>query len=183
MKRGLLFVSAGLVLLAVSARSAQAHCQIPCGIYDDPMRFTMMLEHVTTIEKSMNEIHRLSEETPLNHNQIVRWVMNKEDHAQQLSEIVTFYFMAQRIKPADPADRAASAKYVREITLLHQIMVQAMKAKQTADLTHCENLRTLIGKFKASYLGEQSAADTDAAAGSNAAGHAHSHAGGAAHSH
>ena len=35
-----------------------AHCQIPCGIYDDKMRFTMMAEHVTTIEKSMNQMEK-----------------------------------------------------------------------------------------------------------------------------
>lgn len=31
---------------------ASAHCEIPCGIYDDQMRVNMIGEHITTIEKS-----------------------------------------------------------------------------------------------------------------------------------
>ena len=33
---------------------------------------------------------------------MVRWVVNKEVHADELSDIVTYYFMAQRIKPGMP---------------------------------------------------------------------------------
>jgi len=53
---------------------------------------------------------------------------------------------AQRVKPSSP-------KYVEHLTTLHQIMIQAMKAKQTTDLTHVEELRKLIAAFKKSYLG------------------------------
>ena len=86
--------------------------------------------------------------TSPNWNQIVRWVLNKEAHADEFTQIVTFYFMAQRVKPADPDDKAALAKYLREITLLHEMVVYAMKAKQTTDLEHCAKLRNLISKFR-----------------------------------
>lgn len=152
---------ASLVIVAAAGSTALAHCQIPCGIYNDPVRFALLEEHVTTIEKSMNEIQRLSKEQEPNWNQIVRWVNNKEVHAGELTEIVTFYFMAQRVKPADPKDKAAYVKYVREITLLHQIVIAAMKAKQTTDLENCTKLRGLIAKFKASYLGERVAKAAD----------------------
>lgn len=142
------------LLLALSFVPALlAHCQIPCGIYGDPARFDMMLEDVTTIEKSMKEIEAIGKAEAPDWNQLVRWVSNKEEHANKLMEIVTDYFMAQRIKPADPADEAATAKYVKELTLLHQILVQAMKAKQTTDLAHVETLRTLIHDFQHSYMG------------------------------
>ncbi|HID77043.1 MAG TPA: superoxide dismutase [Planctomycetaceae bacterium] len=180
------------VLAAVLAvgSSALAHCQIPCGIYDDPARFAELEEHVTTIEKSMNQINELSKGGQKNYNQIVRWVVNKEVHADKFTEIVTYYFLTQRIKPADPSDRAATAKYLRELRLLHEMMVHAMKAKQTTDLEHCRALRGLIHKFRASYLGE--AAQTGAAASHSvsvrrpeacqAQASAHKH-GGAPHSH
>jgi len=129
-----------------------AHCQIPCGIFDDGARFALMLEHVDTIEKSMKQIEELGRAEKPNWNQIVRWVNNKEDHADQLSEIATHYFMAQRVKPPKGADAAAQEKYVKEITLLHGIVVSAMKAKQTTDLQHCANLRKNIEAFKKSYL-------------------------------
>lgn len=159
-----LLAAFGIVALASSA--AWAHCQIPCGIYDDPARFSQLEEHVATIEKSMKEIQSLAKEPDPNWNQLVRWVTNKESHADQLTEIVTFYFLTQRIKPADPGDQGAFAKYVRELQLLHGMMVHAMKAKQTTDLAHCANLRELLSKFRASYLGEDpSHADHGHAAG------------------
>ncbi|MBN2582738.1 MAG: superoxide dismutase [Planctomycetes bacterium] len=148
-----LITVASLVAVSLAGTRAFAHCQIPCGIYNDPVRFTLLEEHVATIEKSMNQIVALSKEQEPNYNQLVRWVTNKEEHADKLTEIVTFYFMAQRIKPADPQDTAAWSKYVGEVTMLHQIVVHAMKAKQTTDLEECAKLRELIGKFKASYLG------------------------------
>jgi nickel superoxide dismutase len=143
----------GLGVLGLT--QARAHCQIPCGIYDDPARFTEMLEHITTIEKSMTQINTLSSEAPeQNVNQLVRWVMNKEDHVDELTEIVTFYFMAQRVKPAEAGDAAAYRKYVGEVTLLHRMVVVGMKCKQTTDLDQVKALRDLVGAFKKSYLGE-----------------------------
>lgn len=140
------------LLLGVSA-PLWAHCQIPCGIYGDATRFELLEEHIKTVEKSMKEITELSSAAQPNYSQIVRWVGNKEAHAKELTEIVTFYFMAQRVKPADPKDHAAQSKYVHQVTLLHQMVVHAMKAKQTTDLAHCAKLRELLGQFKASYLG------------------------------
>ena len=159
MARRLLMATALLGMVTTAGTTAWAHCQIPCGIYDDPVRFSQLEEHVATIEKSMKQIVELSGEAKPNYNQLVRWVNNKETHADKLTEIVTFYFMAQRIKPpADHADKAALDKYLRQVTLLHQMVVQAMKAKQTTDPEHCEKLRTLIEEFRTSYLGKKAAA-------------------------
>lgn len=133
------------------AASLFAHCQIPCGIFDDGIRFTEMLEDVTTIEKSMNQINELSGDKA-NFNQSVRWVMNKEEHANKLTETITYYFMAQRIKAPANDDAAANEKYNKELRLMHGIMVHAMKAKQTTDTGHCEQLRDLIGQLKKSYM-------------------------------
>jgi len=110
-------------------------------------------EHLTTIEKSMQQISVLGKEHDITGgNQLVRWVMNKEEHADAFSEIVTYYFLTQRIKPAEPSDKAAYEKYVREVTLLHQMMVHAMKAKQTVDLDEVEQLRALLKAFRTSYM-------------------------------
>ena len=137
------------LLTAVLALNVQAHCQIPCGIYDDAARFTLMREHVATIEKSMNEIEKLMEIHPKNANQIIRWINNKEEHADKLTEIVTYYFLAQRIKATELAE-----KYEAELKLLHGMIVQSMKAKQTTDLQHVEKLRELIDQFETIYNGK-----------------------------
>jgi nickel superoxide dismutase len=114
----------------------------------------MIAEHITTIEKSMNQIATLSGETPLNHNQITRWVQNKENHAGELQRIATQYFMTQRVKPVDKEDTEAHAAYTKKLTLLHQMVVYAMKAKQTTDPANVEKLRSLLAEFKKEYFGE-----------------------------
>ena len=88
----------GMLLSIISVSSLFAHCQIPCGIYGDQMRIMMIKEHITTVEKSMKMINELSDVEKINYNQLVRWVNNKEHHAQEIQDIVTAYFLTQRIK-------------------------------------------------------------------------------------
>ena len=87
-------------------------------------------------------------------NQLVRWVQNKEKHADDTSHIITYYFMAQRIKPVDRADTENYQKYVKQVTLLHQMLVFTMKTKQTTDPTNVEKLRALLAEFRNDYLAD-----------------------------
>lgn len=139
-------------VLMCMAVSALAHCQVPCGIYDDAARVLSMKEHVTTIEKAMGQITKLSVQEKPEMNQIVRWVTTKDNHADELAEIVTYYFMAQRIKPAPEGDDAKAAIYTKQLSLLHGILVHAMKAKQTTDASHVDTLRAMIQEFETSYF-------------------------------
>lgn len=123
--------------------TASAHCEIPCGIYDDGARMTMILEHASTIEKSMKEITKL--EKGGNSNQLVRWVSNKEKHADELQHIVTQYFMTQRIK-FDAAD------YDKKLAALHKMLIFSMKCKQTTDLGNVEKLRAAAEEFHKLYF-------------------------------
>ena len=149
-----LIVLAVLAALAILTPMLYSHCQIPCGIYGDPQRFDMMAEHITTVEKSMKQIIELSQESKPNMNQIVRGVQNKEEHADEIGHIVTFYFMSQRIKPASKSDIKAYSDYVHKLTLLHEMLVYSMKAKQTTDLSNVEKLRSLLKEFETAYFGE-----------------------------
>jgi nickel superoxide dismutase len=132
-----------------------SHCQVPCGIYDDQMRIKMIAEHITTMEKAMNEVMNLSKESAPNYNQIVRWVVNKEKHAEELSDIVTYYFMTQRLKPVPKTDVKEYARYQQQLELLHHMLVYNMKAKQSTDLTIIEKLRELLKKFEEAYFGKK----------------------------
>ena len=105
----------------------------------------MITEHITTIEKSMNQIAKLEKEQLHNSNQLVRWVMNKERHADELQEIVTQYFMTQRIK-------LDTKEYDKKLALLHQMLVSSMKCKQTTDLNHVNKLKELVKEFQALYF-------------------------------
>ena len=142
MKSALFIVLVGLVTTSV----CYGHCQIPCGIYDDGMRFTLLLEHVETIDKSISEAKRLSEAEDPDYNQLVRWIVNKEHHASEIQSIASDYFLAQRIK--EGADH-----YVESLELLHGIIVYAMKAKQSLDESNVTELERKILEFKELYMG------------------------------
>ena len=82
----------------------------------------------------------------------MRWVKNKEEHANFIQEEVQRYFMTQRIKLAEPSDEEAHAKYINELTLLHEMLIHAMKAKQTTDLAHVQALHDKLKLFQESYF-------------------------------
>jgi nickel superoxide dismutase len=146
MKSPYLGLLAAIFVVFLSS-NAFAHCEIPCGIYDDHMRIHLIEEHITTIEKSMKQIVDLSGQTPVNYNQLVRWVTNKEHHADELQHIVTQYFMTQRIKP-DQKD------YEKKLTVLHKMLLATMKSKQTTDVAHVNELRSLTKEFEGLYFEE-----------------------------
>jgi nickel superoxide dismutase len=143
-----LFTITGVLIIGSVVYS---HCQLPCGIYDDDARFNMIAENITTIEKSMNMINQLSGEQKPNMNQIVRWVQNKDTHADELSEVVTYYFMTQRITPVEKTDAQAYENYITKLTLLHKMLISAMKSKQTTDLSFPKQLTELMTDFKKAY--------------------------------
>ena len=151
MKQIIALVVAIALMMTISS-SAFAHCEIPCGIYDDEARIAEIAEHITTIEKSMNQIISLSKEKPVNYNQIVRWVDNKEKHASELQHIVTQYFLTQRIKPYDKEEAKPRLAFARKLALLHGMLFYSMKAKQTTDLDHVEKLRSLLADFRTAYF-------------------------------
>ncbi len=145
-------VIAVAVLLTVSVQSF-GHCEVPCGIYDDQARVRMMYEHIATIAKSMAQIGELSKASPVNYNQLVRWITTKDDHADQFQYIVSQYFMTQRLVPVKPDDKNYP-KYIKELTLMHQLLVQAMKCKQTLDPQIPEAMRANLHEFEHSYFPE-----------------------------
>jgi nickel superoxide dismutase len=149
--RALIGVATGLALgLALVPAPAGAHCQIPCGIYGDEMRFQMLEEHITTIEKSMKLIGELSADPGKNANQLVRWVVNKDTHADEMAEIVTQYFLQQRLKIDDP-------EWAAKVKPCHEILFYSMKAKQTTDQANVEGLRAAVAALKKVYFTKEEA--------------------------
>lgn len=140
-----------MLIAALSARGVLAHCEIPCGIYGDETRITLLREHITTVEKSMTMIRTLGAEAEVNYNQLIRWTSNKEKHADEIQHIVSQYFMTQRIKPAAGPGPEYDA-YIAKITLLHELLIEAMKSKQTLEQTHIDSMRKIVDKFEALYF-------------------------------
>ncbi len=154
-KQSLFIFAVAFLVMLLAGRSLYAHCEIPCGIYNDEMRFKMIEEDITTVEKAMNQINELSQATPVNYNQLVRWITNKEKHAGKIQEVVYQYFLTQRIKPGDPADEAAYREYTKKLALLHNLLFYAMKTKQTTDVKNVEKLRALLSEFHDAYFSEE----------------------------
>jgi len=145
MKKIFLQILVGCSFVLILSAQAFAHCEIPCGIYDDEMRIKIINEHIVTVEKSMNQIIGLEKEEHHNSNQLVRWIMNKERHANEIQEIVTQYFMTQRIK-------VDTKNYEKKLGLLHQMLIYSMKCKQTTDLANVSKLKELVNDFSALYF-------------------------------
>ena len=126
------------LLLSLSASSVQSHCQIPCGIYDDNARVVSMLEDVATIRKAVAQIAELAGKTdPQSQNQLVRWVVNKEQHAQRIIATIGDYFLTQRVK-------AKQEDYAERLRKHHAVIVAAMRAKQNASAEVVAELESAV---------------------------------------
>ncbi len=139
-------------LLSIS--SAFAHCQVPCGIFTDDLRFSMMNENADTVMKCMKQIVELSKAEKPDYNQIVRWITTKDHHADDIIDICSKYFLCQQIKaPKDPNNENERQAYLKKLELVHKLMVTAMKCKQTTDIAMVENLKNSIHEFQHAYSG------------------------------
>ncbi len=134
-----------LMLFVTYSPAALSHCQVPCGIYDDHARVKLMLEDTATARKAVNQITELAKKKDAqSYNQLVRWVMNKERHAQNVIATISDYFLTQRVK-SDQKD------YVERLKKHHAVIVAAMKVKQNADLKYVVALESNINDLIAYY--------------------------------
>ncbi len=134
-----------IILMVVTSGILSAHCQVPCGIYDDAARVVNLHEDMMTIRKSIKKIKDLSvgESSPQKMNQLVRWINTKEEHAQHIQEVILNYFLAQRIKPKEKGETGYK-KYVSLTTTCQKIIFHAMKCKQNSDVSHLDILKRQI---------------------------------------
>jgi nickel superoxide dismutase len=143
-----------LVLFSVStvfAARVQAHCQVPCGIYDDQARIAQMLEDTETIRKAMTKMSELSGKADAQSmNQLTRWVMTKEQHASRIITTVSEYFLTQKVKPV-AGDASGYDAYLRKLADHHAVMTAAMKSKQNADVSFAAELHEAIEKLAGYY--------------------------------
>ena len=141
------------------------HCQVPCGIYGDKMRIDMLMEDCATIEKAMTSIQTMEESGEGSANQVVRWVVNKEQHAQNIQDTVAAYWLAQRVKA--PKDASGTDKYHAQLASMHRITVAAMKCKQTTDKAHVDALRKAALEFSGTYFSAEDLAHINSHHGSH----------------
>ena len=135
-----------IILFLLLQGSLLAHCQVPCGIYNDAARIVQIQEDFSTIQKAMNKIKELSEQQDATSmNQMTRWILTKEEHASKIQKVVSDYFLTQRIKVK--TEGPEYDLYVKQTISLHQILVSAMKCKQTVDSKNVDYGLDLIESF------------------------------------
>jgi len=128
-----------------TVQQVDAHCQVPCGIYDDSARVVSMLEDARTVTKAIAQIAELEGKTDSQSvNQRVRWVLNKETHAQKVIETISNYFLTQRVK-------TSQSDYKERLVKHHAVIVAAMHAKQKSDAKYAEALTASIKAIEGYY--------------------------------
>lgn len=145
-----------VVFSLLSTAQVSAHCQVPCGIYDDNNVIQAMHTDWVTIEKATKMIEELSADPAKNAHQLTRWIMNKESHAQSLQDTVLNYFLAQRLKPT--TEDAEAEAYLEKLQLCHNVIVTAMKCKQGTDKANVTALHEYLHQFEAAF-GEKKTAE------------------------
>jgi len=120
------------------------HCQVPCGIFDDPKLVAELKEAVATITKATAQINEIfgGQLSPQSFNQATRWVNTKEEHCSKIITLIAEYCLAQRVKPiSDPKTPfKAEDEFIEALKAHHAAMQAAMKCKQSADASAPEKL-------------------------------------------
>merc|ERR1711907_920493 len=113
------------------------HCQVPCGIFDDPKLVAEVREAVATIAKAMVQIN--------------------EEHANKIITLIGEYCLYQRVKPLSDAKTpfANETDYVDALKAHHAVMQAAMKCKQNVDSALADALAHAVADFAKMYLPEQ----------------------------
>ena len=137
-----------LLTLLLNIGLLYPHCQVPCGIYDDAVRIVTIKEDFATISKAMVEIKTLSAKNdPQSLNQLNRWIVTKEEHATNIQKVVSDYFLTQRVK-------SKNKNYDRHLRFLHELLVSAMKCKQTVESKNIDNGLKSLDNFVNIYFDE-----------------------------
>ena len=135
-----------IILILLFNNRVFAHCQVPCGIYDDALRILQIKEDFNTIKKAIIKVKELSKYSDeISHNQSTRWIIAKENHASNIQKIVSEYFLTQRIKETN-------LEYIEQITTLQRLLVTAMKCKQSLDHVNVNEGLRLITSFSEVYF-------------------------------
>ena len=130
------------------------HCQVPCGIFNDPAMVAELQECADTIRKAMVQISELSGSmTAINFNQMTRWVMTKEEHSAKIITKVAEYGLCQRVKTQGVF--ASEKDYLDALKAHHAVMQCAMKCKQSVDVSAADQLDHALGDMSKMYLPQE----------------------------
>ncbi len=99
---------------------------MPCGVYHDQMIYDKIDEYYETMYKCISAMNNNEFKSVTDKNQFVRWVMTKDKMSDEVAEILTYYFLQQKLAPSpDNAEMVSS---------IHKLLFLLPAIKQNADL-------------------------------------------------
>lgn len=161
--------SASVANATALSSATLAHCEIPCGIFDDHMMVQEMLLDAETIRKASAQLVELEGKLGETEgamaraqiqNTMMRWVIVKEEHSRELQHMNAWYFMTQRVKAVPKGDRGY-ADYLERLAAHHEISVAAMKAMQSLDPAAQARLTAAIKVVEPWYPPKDAGANAD----------------------
>lgn len=120
---------------------AEAHCQMPCGIYHDDMVYDQIDQFVETVYKGISVLNESKFSTPKERNEFVRWVEEKEKCCNEAAQLITIYFLQQKIKPGE-------SDTMTRLTSAHKLLFMLVAIKQNTDLEFVKQFNQEWEKFK-----------------------------------
>ena len=115
-------------------KTVDAHCDLPCGIYEvDTVKMA-----AATIKRMIEKIEQLGElDSPEKYNSFVRAVNIKEEHAQKVKDQL-YTLWSDYFKP----------EHLEKFPDLHEriwkTVKQASKARQTVSMAEADTLITMV---------------------------------------
>lgn len=118
-----------------------AHCQMPCGIYHDDMMYDRIDQYVETMYKGVSILKSSKFSDAKERNEFVRWVMQKDQASDEVANLITQYFLQQKIKPGEEDT-------TKRLIAAHNLLYQTVCIKQAVDLKFVEDFSDQWEKFK-----------------------------------
>lgn len=136
-----LLTSLGTFYAFCTLNYVEAHCQMPCGIYHDSMVYDQIDQYVETMYKGQTVINDNKFANAHDRNEFVRWILTKDKSSDDMAQLITTYFLQQKIKPGeDDTDKKLKAA--------HKLLFLIVAIKQNSDRSIVEQFADEWEKFK-----------------------------------
>ncbi len=140
------FTSLTAVALLLGLGQLSAHCQMPCGIYDDQMVYDQINQYYLTMFKGVKALENNKFQTDEDKNHFVRWVMTKDRLSDEVAMMITTYFLQQKILPIEDNNELLKS--------LHRLLFLLVAIKQNVDIKIVKDFGNEWEKFKTSFSPE-----------------------------
>lgn len=128
----------------VHLQRAQAHCDIPCGIYDPHLAQVAALTVIRMDDLMMELAQGAQKENVDFHNSMTRYIAVKEEHTELCKREI-------RVIWGDYIKQEQIDKFPELPGLVHKIMMLGSKARQTASRENAMQLLDAVNRFAEIY--------------------------------